>query len=206
MTIAVNPVPSWALRLRGRIFQQWKGTNLEQIADIIAAQAQPLEDAWQQLLSIVSIDASEGVQLQTLGVLVGQPFNGEDDATYRLRLRARIRANLSSGTGSDLYSVFLAMFGLTGTGYAQIVTSAAAPASLEFISNRILTPTEAAVLFDLLLSAKVAGVRLVLEWPSIETEGAFAFAPSGAGFGGYIDGGGTAHPEIGGAFAGALTA
>lgn len=208
--LEVSPVTNWAQRLRNRLFTQFRGTNFEQIADIIAEQAQPLEDAWQQLFSIASIDVSVGVQLQTLGVLVGQPYNGEDDATYRLRLKARIKANLSSGTATDLYGVFLAMFGLTGTGYAQIVTSPSAPAALEFISLRPLYGAESTVLFELLVIAKLAGVRLVLEWPSSDDAGSFAFDAEGAGFGGLVSvapfpDAGTAYPDFGGAFASSLS-
>lgn len=180
--ISVDYVESWKLRLRSRIFTQFQGKpTIEAVSDAIAAEWQEWEDAAQALFSLLSIDDSVGLQLQVIGRLVGQPYTGEDDPTYRLRLKARIAANRSSGDPEDLYTVFNACFGLAGQGNAAIVPYPPAPAQFVFrVLGLTLTPTAAAVLYALLVEAKVAGSRLLLEWRSVPSPIAFTCCDANA--------------------------
>lgn len=201
--LSLNPV-NWQPRLRALLFSQFRTlppkdfsvtpprSNIEALADYIAQEAQKLEDALQGMLSILQIDESSGVQLANLGRLVGQPSTGEPDDVYRLRIKARIVANRSSGDPESLYAVFVAMFALQGQGgQAKTFTSPAAIGEFVFrVLGFPLDPSTAGVLFELLASSTVGGVRLILEWPSTNPAGAFqcsdASAPSvsyGSGFG-----------------------
>ena len=181
MTAMIDYVADWQTRLRGRIYEQFRGLpNLQAVSDAIAAQAQDLEDAIQSVLTITSIDDSTGEQLLALGRFVGQLYTGEDDPTYRLRIRARIAANLSSGDPEDLYAVFVAMFNLPTPGQAQVVPLPPSPAAIIFrVLLRPLSGNEVGVLFDLLTEAKVGGVRLVIEWPTVDPAGGFAMDDAG---------------------------
>lgn len=161
-TLSVDYIPDWAAHLRARFYQQFKNKpNLQAVSDdVLAPQFQAIEDTAQQLLTIMSIDASVGVQLDNIGKLVGQLRGGVDDATYRLYLRAKIRANKSSGTPNDVYAVFLAMFNSAmGMFYEK-----QPPASfmLRFLSP--VTTDQEQVAIKLLGKAKAAGDRAVLEY------------------------------------------
>jgi len=177
----------WQPRLRALLFQQFRNlppkdfsvspprSVIEAVSDYFAQEAQELEDAAQEVLSIVSIDDSSGVQLQELGRLVGQPFSGESDALFRLRIRARIAANRSSGDPESLYLVFVTMFSLAGQkGQAKILSSPGSIAEFVFrVLGFTLDQRTAAALLDLLLAATVGGDRLLLEWSSAVPSGAF---------------------------------
>lgn len=202
----------WTARARSRLYQQFRDKpKLLAVVDAYAAQLQALEDTGQALSLILSIDPitddpesplygiGRGAQLQRVGRIVGQHYTGEAEDLYRLRLRARIRANKSSGTPEELYAVYQAL--MAGAGHAQIEPSP--PAGLVFHANDALTDPEAALLLTFLVDAKVAGVRLWLEWQTTDAAHAFAFASDdypGLGFGDDAD------PTVGGMLSGAAEA
>lgn len=154
--------PDWIGRLRSRIYEQFKGLPIVDLwAVIIGTQAQDLEDAGQSLRTLMSIDDSEGVQLQRLANLVGQSIAGLDDATARLYIRARIRTNKSSGTPGDLYAIVRALLGLTAP---TMVIHESSPESLEFIVSTPITDAQALAAVSFLRDGKDAGARLIFEW------------------------------------------
>lgn len=209
--MSLDWITDWQTRLRSRLAEQFKDKpKLVAVVDAFAEQVQALEDSGQALALLGSIDPvtddtndprywiGRGAQLEVIGRRVGQQHTGEPDAIYRLRLRARIRANRSSGTAEDLYAVFVALFG--GAGAAKIARSQ--PATLIFqVVAMGLDPLSAGVLLDFLRDAKDAGVKLILEWSPVADAGMFTMAGAGGlGFGDSSD------PTIGGAFAGAARA
>jgi len=172
---------------------------------MFAVQVQQLEDLFQAMLSLASIDDASGAQLQVIGRIVGELYTGEPDAIYRLRVRARIRANASSGDPDDLYAVFLACFGLAGTGQAEIIPGGTAQFVFRVLALPLDGPT-AAVLFDLLSGAKVAGSRLVLEWPTVVSATGFCCGDADDPTADFGPGcGDTDDLTVGGALAGALS-
>jgi len=210
-TAGVVDAIDWITRARSRLYEQFRDKpKLLAVVDAYAAQLQALDDAGQALTMILSIDpitddtesplygVGRGVQLQRIGRIVGQPYTGEPDDLYRLRLRARIKVNKSSGTPEELYAVYQALE--AGAGHARI--EPAPPAGLVFHANDPYNPAEAALLLGFLSDARDAGVRLWLEWQAVPDANAFAFASAdyaGDGFGT------TADPTVGGALGGALS-
>jgi hypothetical protein len=197
----------WVGRLVGRIYQQFKDDPVlvALVRDVIAPQFQALEDAGQAVALMLSIDPvtsdpdsplygiGRGVQLDVIGRIVGQPRGGISDEVYRPYLRARIRTNRSSGSPDDLYAVFVALFGVTGS--ATILP--APPAGLIFrVDNPGLSVAEDAALFAFLRAAKDGGVRLYIETQPADDAHTFCFdGGAGLGFGDPAD------PTIGGEFA-----
>ena len=51
------------------------------------------------------LDNAEGVQLDVLGKLVGEPRKGKEDDLYRVWITVRIRVNRSHGRGLDLLEI-----------------------------------------------------------------------------------------------------
>jgi len=194
----------WAKRLLSRFYEQFKDkTHLTALAvDVCAPQFQAIENALQQLRTLPSIDDSEGAQLDVLGIIIGQGRLGLDDATYRLYLKARIRANLSSGTLKEIYAVFYALFEILPSffGPPQVIIRRSY-AAIELTIVQTLTHIQALVGTSFLRDSKAAGVRASFRWQETDDAHAFCFdGGSGLGFDDY------GSPGAGGAFAGALAA
>ncbi len=200
----IDRITDWPARLRLLVYEQFKEDPFVLLfCDAYGAQLQQLEDSGQALLTIPSIDLSEGVQLDVIGVIVGQPRQGVPDSTYRLYLRARIRANKSGGTPADLYAVFFAMFGALTI--LQYVPGGDASFTFRILSS--IDPVEAAVALVFLTDSKAAGVRGILEWSPADPGDMFTVsdaddptAGTGLGFGDAND------YTVGGQLAGALGA
>lgn len=60
-------------------------------------QIQNLEDAIRKLFYNINIDNSEGVQLDNIGTIVGQPRLGYNDIYYKILLKVKIGINVSEG-------------------------------------------------------------------------------------------------------------
>lgn len=159
----IDYVDDWYRRLKGRLQEQNKGkVKIDKWVRLMAAQFQDLEDAAQSLPTIVNIDDSVGAQLDNLGRIVGQPRAVNDDASYRLYLKARIVANRSNGTAEDLYRVFRALFGALG--YA-IRNGGNKSFALTVLAPLTMAQQLAAISF--LRDAKEAGARAILEFVTV---------------------------------------
>lgn len=171
MTIAYET--NWRKRLRRRLYWQFRNLpNITAWADMIAAQAQDLEDAAQLLLTIVNIDDSVGAQLDVIGRVVGQIRAGASDAIYRLYLKARIIANRSSGTPEQLFSIMRALFGSTAAPryYPGFVKQFVLD-----ISGAVLTREQALVGTQFLVSKEESGARGIFKWHESPTAALFRF-------------------------------
>lgn len=127
---------------------------------------QRLEDAQWQVYTLTSIDTATGLELEQIGILVGEPPSGLDDEVYRRRIRARIAVNRSKGRAEDLYSVALAVLG-SGSGVTvQIQRSGAAEARVDLTG--VVDEETAGVAFELMQAAASSGVRIHLVYtPSV---------------------------------------
>lgn len=106
-----NQITTHRAAALARLAQRYKGKpKLEALLGAFVNRTQGIEDALWQLRTERFIVTAVGVQLDVIGKIVGQPRgNSADDAAYRLRLLARMRANGSSGTVEDIYAVFYAL-------------------------------------------------------------------------------------------------
>ena len=131
---------------------------------------QPLDDASQCLEGMTlafDLDYAVGVQLDTLGVIIGQsrtmtfqPSNGVspvlDDTTYRLLLRARIARNQWDGTIDSLQSTWQTLFpgGQISVEDAQnmsatiVLSGAFTSIAQDLIKNDLIVPRPAGVLYN----------------------------------------------------------
>jgi len=159
---------------------------------------QELETVLGVLLYQRTIDTAVGVQLTSLGKIVGQARDGvTDDAAFRRYVRARVAANRSSGLTSDLIHVTRLVIDDATVGvevdpqnYATVVVK---------LSGAVPAPV-AAILVSYLRRAAAAGVRLIVETASVVDNLAFTFLDGpGLGFGDTTD------AAVGGLFADALT-
>jgi hypothetical protein len=91
-----------------------------------------------------------------IGRIIGQERGTSvNDAQYRLRLRARVKANLSSGTVEEIYGVFVTLLGsVDPLELLQIY-----PASLQLtITDYAIPAQDAPVFADFLHDSRAAGI------------------------------------------------
>lgn len=92
-----------------------KKPKIRALATSYIRQFQELEDAFSDLLTETTIDNSEGIHLDNIGAIVGEPRIGRSDEQYRVALRARILLNKSNGTIEDVIALAIASTGLALT-------------------------------------------------------------------------------------------
>jgi len=110
MSIALAHNEDHEAEVRALLVEQFKGestfTDLRAWLDCYSASIQDLEDVLYDLFTLRDIDTAEGAQLDILGAIVGELRNGRVDATYRLRIKTRVKINVSSGLGDEILDIF----------------------------------------------------------------------------------------------------
>lgn len=81
-----------------RLLDVFKKPNIEAMVRLYAEQLDDIESLLYILLNIYDIDTMTGVQLETIGEIVGQSKQGVSDEDYRKLLRFKIGVNNSEGT------------------------------------------------------------------------------------------------------------
>jgi hypothetical protein len=168
-----------AKRALARLIEKLKRKpKIEATLNAFNDQNQAIEDAYWQLFSERSIETSIGDQLDILGKIVGERRDGSNDDDYRLRIRARIRANLSNGTTEDIYRVFRALLGPMA-GSAVFTWFDSYPARFVLTITGILIPTAQVPIFArFLYDSKAGGVGAHFGSQPIPDDEAFTFAIS----------------------------
>jgi len=166
----VTQISDHAQAAKDRLLFQYKGkVNIEALLDSLGGQQiQDLENILFDLNSRLDIENSEGVQLDNIGLIVGQPRNGQDDVTYRLFLRAKAGRNVSEGDIERVLSVWKI---ITGGTVVQLFESY--PAEVELSSDIPVPDALASDAFALMQDVVSAGVRVTSS--IISPEDAFGF-------------------------------
>ena len=109
------------------ILYQFKDSYiLNSLTESFLLEANELEDLSESLLLQRSVDTAIGVQLDQVGLLVGEIRNGRDDNSYRQAIKLRIAINTSRGTVEDIIQVINLLYGqdteviITRTGKALL--------------------------------------------------------------------------------------
>jgi hypothetical protein len=153
--MAITRISDHVERAKARLLQQFHGNpDMEALVEVIAAKGQELEDALFALIAGRALDTAEGTQLDGIGSIVGQDRGGQDDETYRSRIRVRIKINRSSGLPNELSEIT----SLLAEGDVHIVELY--PAALRvMVYGETTNPEEIARALHL---ARAAGVRVIL--------------------------------------------
>lgn len=177
---AITKITDHAEQAYARLVEQYKGKpKFKAVLYALARQIQELEDAYYQLLTERSIDTAVGVVLDILGKIVGERRGGASDADYRLRIRARIRANLSSGTVEEIYAVFRALLGPAVALTAVFKWLDAFPAQFVFtIVSPVILAAQVPIFVRFLRDSKAGGVGAHFGWQPVPDAEAFTFAIS----------------------------
>ncbi len=139
----------------------------------LASEIQDLDDAAWQVLTERGLDNAIGAQLDMIGKVVDLARAGWDDEVYRGHLRAQILVLRSDATWPallailDVLEVDVSLSMISEPGPASMLIALGAPTDDDF---------PAAELFLVIVRAKAAGVRFVIEFPTFDVSESFTWA------------------------------
>lgn len=157
-----------------RLLEQFKNDaspNLVKMLRVFIDKVQEKEDMLWELFDERLLSNAIGETLNIYGRIVGQPRNGADDTTYRVRIRARIAINRSSGTINDLLTI------------AALLTSNDLKFEPKYPAGGILSiigeqdGTEAKAIAEAIFDARLGGVDIQTLWSTHEHT--FQFSSTG---------------------------
>jgi hypothetical protein len=152
------------------LLEQFKGQDKPNLYALITAlvdQLQDIEEGALELKSVRSIDNSEGVQLDILGLLIGVDREGRTDAEYRLALKNQIFINTSSGEPESIITFI--EFLTDGT---EVILKELFPAAFQVYTNGPVFPSN---IHQLINNTRAAGVENVLVTSSVGETPVFSF-------------------------------
>lgn len=178
--MAVTQITNHVEQAKARFTEQFKDkTKLLQFLEAMLADTQDLETAMYALLTLRQVDTAEGVQLDVLGRIVGQPRLGLSDDDYRPFIKTRIAVNQSDGLVSQLINIVqLALSGqIADLDTLTVKVEQQPPAAIEVIvQGTTLTEAFSDFLLGFLLDAKAAAARLILRFLLSEDAESFSTA------------------------------
>jgi hypothetical protein len=165
-------------RAIGALISQFRDkARFTKLVEIFIRPFQELEDAIWDLYTKRRIDTAQGVQLDTIGAIVGERRSGLSDAEYRPILRVAVKVLFSNGTGPNLIRIAQLFLATNGFTYAEHY-----PAAIEMAISQAITDTGLRLLKRFLHRAKSGGVRLDV----VDARGAgtrFHYGTEGTGVG-----------------------
>lgn len=165
-----------------RLLEQFK-TNPEMIALLTswATQIQELEVVAFDVINGRGIDSAVGAQLDGIGQIIGEERGGAIDANYRLRLKARVLLNLSSGTIPQILEIFELLISADQT----LALTEYYPASFRLEIEGSVSDDSATELEQILQQARAGGTHAALITSASLKVNTFTFGGVGAtqGFG-----------------------
>lgn len=119
------------------------------------AETQELENELFDLGDAFWVNTATGVQLDGIGEIVGIARDGADDTVYRIRIKARIFINLSSGTPNQILTLVRA---LLPAGVPAVIYTPYYPAAFA-ISVTGITLSEVSEISAAVIETTPVGVR-----------------------------------------------
>lgn len=165
-------IESHATEALDRLCELFKAqANVRALVTAWCGPIQSFEEVLYQVLTERAVDNAVGVQLDQLGVIVGQERAGLSDDDYRRYIRARIRVNRSSGTINELTTITRL---IVDDDDASIQFDPSYPAAgMMRVSGIPFDTATALALVTFLRAAAAGGVRIVLEWSTVAPEDTF---------------------------------
>ena len=165
--VSLSPAPTdVGTAMLGRLPEQFRDRpNIERFLRVFGTEMQSLVGALNQLLTQRTVDTAVGVQMDQIGLIVGEPRNGLTDDAYRPYLRGRIATNRSEGTTEDIIGVLRLV--INDPTYTISVVREGVATLRVLITGATTTDAFAGTLFAFLQDAISAGVRGILEWYAV---------------------------------------
>jgi hypothetical protein len=152
-----------------RVIEQYKNKPvLEALLTMVLDQCQELEEVFYDIYTKRFLANAEGVQLDTVGALVGEDRKGRDDDLYYLWIKVRIAINRSKGTSGDIINLIK----LIETSAFVLYEPGGATLIVEFQEAPV---QDESVLYEVLFQGKAGGVALFLVAGDFDQGEAFVF-------------------------------
>jgi hypothetical protein len=172
--VALTEKTTHLLEALARLPEQFKGNvEMREMLRTWVRQVQDFETAAFEVINGRGITDGVGVQLDGIGQIVGQERGGADDATYRLRLRAKILLNMTSGTIPEILEIFALLIAEDQT--PDIVEYFPAALKLRIVGDSGTPSVTATELNKFLQRARAAGVRANLVYSTEPTADTFTW-------------------------------
>jgi hypothetical protein len=155
----MDPITDHVQRAQDRLIYRFRKPNILALVASYASEVQELEDAITALRAMRVLATSEGVYLDVLGAIVGQPRQGRSDPHYRLWIAARAMANRSSGTTEQVIAIVKKL-----VGSARITVRDEPPAGFSITIEDPIDEDEGAEIAKIVSVAKALSVRGSLIW------------------------------------------
>lgn len=159
-------------------------SNLEKMAELLASEAQDVDDAALGVLSGMTLALAEGANLDVFGEILGRKRAGATDADYRDVLNSQIRLNLSGGTIEDILVVLALVFGSALT----LTMTEGRVAEFDVEVAESITTATATSMAQALKRGKAGGVKANLKYHDTEPQFAYDGLGSAKFDGGYYYG------------------
>ena len=142
-----------------RLITQWKDKpNVVGLLTSYLESVQGIQDTYQQLNDERGLETAVGVQLDVLGVVVGEARLGRNDDDYRTGIKTRIAINTSDGTEPKLTEALKLL-----TGVDSFSVRDSYPAAVRIVFELGLEESELQPIFDTLDQIVSAAVRPSLD-------------------------------------------
>lgn len=128
--------------------------RLKQFVDSFSTQGQHVEDMFQQVWTLRTIDNSFGAQLDGIGEIAGETRLGRPDEEYRIAIKFQLFLNISSGEPETLISATKFLTQATIVTYVEIPS-----ATVQLFTNGTAIDSNTA---SFMQSLAPAGVRIIL--------------------------------------------
>lgn len=152
--------------------------NFAALLTVFLDKVQELESVYMAIQTERELDNAEGVQLDVLGSIVGVSRELRDDETYRLVIRAQIRANFATGVPADLFDVFEILLGGEASIEIREYPPAAFTADVGRDSGAALSVAQAYEIVRLFRRLRAGGVDASLIYSLEADEDTFLFSDS----------------------------
>lgn len=185
----LTEILDFAARARARLLAQYAELpKFSTLVGELSANVQQLEAALFDLIDQTAIGTATGVFLEQLGEIVGEDRGGAIDALYRRYIRARVRANRSSGTFEDVIEVVTEWY---GGAFPDLILTELGRASFHVdLNSPDVNDDPALRLARILPGTRSAAIGAQLLWQPVASNKVFTFATgsgleadSDAGFG-----------------------
>jgi hypothetical protein len=176
------PMTDHVEQARAKLVQKYRDKpRFLALLDSFIKQIQELENAIDQVIRSRFLDEADDFHTELLGKLVGQPRRGEDLATYKLYISARILVNRSLARAADIIQIANVLlradepdeFVLYDEGACHITLTA--PDELD-------PDADPEVLVEMVRQAKAAGVGLLFIYPTVPAANTFRYTSSSPTF------------------------
>jgi hypothetical protein len=157
-------------------------SNARQLVEAWTKPFVTLEDTIETMILMRDVRFATGIWLTQLGSFVGQPRQGvTDDELYRRYVQARIITNKSDGQPETMYAITRKILG--DTAHTLQIDIQGHCGFVMRVGGEPLEYPVATIIISFLRQAASAGVRVILEFSTLDPEDTFGFEDSdGLGF------------------------